>query len=299
MASPRIKKIKLGCRSNIVARLSALQKISFDTLEKAPWVGSLRTNEDQEDVYSCGAVLIGPRLALTAAHCIQDSVHTDSGFDETWNTFSVRFEQKEFGSFKYVNVKAFVKPKDGFERPTSGYQFRLYFLYGQLKEYTGVSCNQIKEYKKNKNFAYDIALLILEDIIYDIPPVCLPSISDNFPYHDVYPKLNTSMYSFFKSDDTFEKLQVVDFPMAPTSPDIKHLEGGSSMPANRFPLKGSSGSPIISTINGKATLIGVLSGAGITGCAKCWDIAMANKTATKDNYADCKSDCFRTIFKFS
>ena len=107
------------------------------------------------------------------------------------------------------------------------------------------------------------------------------------------------MYSFFKSDDTFEKLQVVDFPMVPTSPDTKHLEGGSSMPANRFPLKGSSGSPIISTINGKRTLIGILSGAGISDCAKCWDIVMANKTATKDDYADCKLDCFRNVFKFS
>ena len=106
------------------------------------------------------------------------------------------------------------------------------------------------------------------------------------------------MYSFFKSDDTFEKLQVVDFPMAPTSPDIKHLEGGSSMPAKRFPLKGSSGSPIISKINGKATLIGVLSGAGKTDCAKCWDIAVANKNATKDDYANCKLDCFRTVFNF-
>ena len=106
------------------------------------------------------------------------------------------------------------------------------------------------------------------------------------------------MYSFFESDDTFEKLQVVDFPMAPTSPDLKHLEGGSSMPAKRFPLKGSSGSPIISNINGKATLIGILSGAGKTDCAECWDKAMANKTAAKENYKNCKLDCFRTVFKF-
>ena len=111
------------------------------------------------------------------------------------------------------------------------------------------------------------------------------------------------MYSFFESDGSFEKLQVVDFPMAPTSPDLKHLEGGSSMPAKRFPLKGSSGSPIISNINGKATLIGILSGAGKTDCAECWDSAMANKKATTDKlrgiYAKCKLDCFRTVFKFS
>ena len=167
--------------------------------------------------------------------------------------------------------------------------------------FTGNSTgNQKKEYKKNnKLLAYDIALLILEDIIYDIPPVCLPIISDSFPYHDVYPKLNTSMYSFFKSDDTFEKVQVIDFPMAPTSPDTKHLQGGSSMPSNRFPLKGSSGSPIISKINGKSTLIGILSGAGITDCAKCWDVAMAKDAAKKEDYADCKLDCFRAVSKFS
>ena len=164
-------------------------------------------------------------------------------------------------------------------------------------QFTTILCNQAKKYKlDNTALAFDIAILILEDIIYDIPPVCLPSISEDFPYRDVLPKLNTSMYGFFESDDVFEALQVVDFPMHPDFNDKEHLEGGSSMPANRFPVKGSSGSPIISNINGKATVIGVLSGAGITGCAKCWD--EAHVTGTMEAYEKCELDCFRTVFKF-
>ena len=68
------------------------------------------------------------------------------------------------------------------------------------------------------------------------------------------------------------------------------------MPANRFPLKGSSGSPIIANINGNATLIGILSGAGKTTCAECWDNAHVAHTSAA--YKNCQLDCFRAISNY-
>ena len=68
------------------------------------------------------------------------------------------------------------------------------------------------------------------------------------------------------------------------------------MPANRFPLKGSSGSPIIANINGNATLIGILSGAGKTTCAECWDNAHVAQTSAA--YQNCHLDCFRAISNY-
>ena len=68
------------------------------------------------------------------------------------------------------------------------------------------------------------------------------------------------------------------------------------MPANRFPLKGSSGSPIIANINGNATLIGILSGAGKTTCAECWDNAHVVQTSAA--YKNCQLDCFRAISNY-
>ena len=88
------------------------------------------------------------------------------------------------------------------------------------------------------------------------------------------------MYTFYNNDQEFDKLRIFDFPILYQGPDTEPaseaLLGGITKfegPQNRFPLKGTSGSPIIGKINGKATLIGILSGAGITECAFCWDLA--------------------------
>ena len=105
----------------------------------------------------------------------------------------------------------------------------------------------------------------MQEIIYEIPPVCLPIISSNlndfnylesgihsvrayfislpfcqtwfelldwfvYPCIEYYSKLNTSMYTFYNNDQEFDKLRILDFPIlyqgSDTEPASEALLGG-------------------------------------------------------------------------
>ncbi|XP_068206270.1 tryptase beta-2-like [Palaemon carinicauda] len=250
--SDLIAKIFSKVGSPIPIRVAGGNQIT-DVSTQFPWLGYVLVKNDYDSPFFCGAVLIGSKFALTAAHCV-----TQKGFSKSKYLVKARFGRTDISNNQNVNLN------DLWNDPLSITPNRIvvHAMYDSV------------------TLEYDIAVLELSSAV-TLTPVKLPSATGNYDgkagkvlgwgftgVDSGYPRnpqsLNVTILSNTACDAVWASQANAYTYTLPRYIQEVMVCSNATESSDAGICIGDSGGPLVVEEDGSHTLVGIISGAFFT-----------------------------------
>ncbi|CAG7823289.1 unnamed protein product [Allacma fusca] len=225
------------CGTTLLSRIHGGEKAAR---EEFPWIIALAIETLNGPQIICGGALISEEWVITAAHCVVDSFH-------------------RLRNISHIRVGAYDISK-AHEDGAENVKVKSIFYHPQFRERPVIK-NDIALLKLQKNISYSVT----------VGTICLPGRTQ---FHERLDEVSGDRafiagWGGNGERSNFHVLQKVEIPLISINSCIRSLMrlrvrvipelqicGGSK---NRDSCKGDSGGPLMMTVNGRMTLIGIIS----------------------------------------